>query len=174
MLTIHDKPQIMNCLKYTYDQASGKLLVSDRDLRATPCICPPCSCWAVSSAAAISDRLCIATNGSVKVQISADDIMTCCLDCGRGCHGGWPVYAFDYFSTDGAVTGGRLLAGLLPSLRDSLVDGTGASRTTTAKPLIKEHPPEAAIQREIMKNGPVVATYTVYQDFVHYKRGIYK
>ncbi|PIO69116.1 papain family cysteine protease [Teladorsagia circumcincta] len=31
-----------------------------------------------------------------------------------------------------------------------------------------------AIQREIMKNGPVVAIYTVYQDFAHYRRGIYK
>ncbi|PIO58879.1 papain family cysteine protease, partial [Teladorsagia circumcincta] len=31
-----------------------------------------------------------------------------------------------------------------------------------------------AIQRDIMKNGPVVATYFVYQDFFYYKSGIYR
>ncbi|PIO71041.1 papain family cysteine protease [Teladorsagia circumcincta] len=30
------------------------------------------------------------------------------------------------------------------------------------------------IQKEIMRNGPVVAVYTVYQDFYHYSKGIYK
>lgn len=32
----------------------------------------------------------------------------------------------------------------------------------------------SAIQRDIMKNGPVVAAFTVYSDFMHYKSGIYK
>ncbi|KAK6021324.1 papain family cysteine protease [Ostertagia ostertagi] len=31
-----------------------------------------------------------------------------------------------------------------------------------------------AIQRDIMKNGPVVAGFIVYEDFAHYKSGIYK
>ncbi|KIH57232.1 papain family cysteine protease [Ancylostoma duodenale] len=30
-----------------------------------------------------------------------------------------------------------------------------------------------AIRQEIYKNGPVVASYTVYQDFSHYRGGIY-
>ncbi|EPB68440.1 papain family cysteine protease [Ancylostoma ceylanicum] len=32
----------------------------------------------------------------------------------------------------------------------------------------------SAIQRDIMKNGPVVAAFTVYSDFMQYKSGIYK
>eukprot|EP00163_Fabomonas_tropica_P000627 TRINITY_DN103_c0_g1_i1.p2 TRINITY_DN103_c0_g1~~TRINITY_DN103_c0_g1_i1.p2 ORF type:complete len:179 (+),score=47.28 TRINITY_DN103_c0_g1_i1:695-1231(+) len=32
----------------------------------------------------------------------------------------------------------------------------------------------ASIQKEVMTNGPVVATYTVYQDFLSYKSGVYK
>ncbi|EYB95942.1 hypothetical protein Y032_0154g2957 [Ancylostoma ceylanicum] len=32
----------------------------------------------------------------------------------------------------------------------------------------------SAIQRDILKNGPVVAAFTVYEDFMHYKGGIYK
>ncbi|PIO67643.1 papain family cysteine protease [Teladorsagia circumcincta] len=31
-----------------------------------------------------------------------------------------------------------------------------------------------AIQKEIMKNGPVVAGFTVYEDFAYYYSGIYK
>jgi len=32
----------------------------------------------------------------------------------------------------------------------------------------------AAIQTEIMTNGPVEADFTVYSDFVNYKSGVYK
>ncbi|KIH45097.1 papain family cysteine protease [Ancylostoma duodenale] len=32
----------------------------------------------------------------------------------------------------------------------------------------------SAIQRDILKNGPVVAAFTVYEDFMHYRTGIYK
>nr|CDJ88565.1 Peptidase C1A domain containing protein [Haemonchus contortus] len=46
------------------------------------------SCWAVSTAAAISDRICIATKGEKQVYISATDIMTCCTrPCGHGSRG---------------------------------------------------------------------------------------
>ncbi|PIO63659.1 papain family cysteine protease, partial [Teladorsagia circumcincta] len=31
-----------------------------------------------------------------------------------------------------------------------------------------------AIQREIMKRGPVTSGYTIYADFLHYRRGIYR
>ncbi|KAK6039862.1 hypothetical protein COOONC_22634 [Cooperia oncophora] len=33
---------------------------------------------------------------------------------------------------------------------------------------------QSAIQREIMKNGPVVAIFNAYQDFSYYAGGIYK
>jgi len=32
----------------------------------------------------------------------------------------------------------------------------------------------AAIQMEMMANGPVQAVFTVYQDFLHYKSGVYQ
>ena len=40
------------------------------------------SCWAFGAAEAISDRICIATNGSTTVDISSDDLLTCCHLCG--------------------------------------------------------------------------------------------
>ncbi|KAK6024385.1 hypothetical protein OSTOST_09801, partial [Ostertagia ostertagi] len=42
------------------------------------------SCWAVSSAAAMSDRICIASKGAKQVLISAQDAVSCCTWCGDG------------------------------------------------------------------------------------------
>jgi len=63
------------------------------------------SCWAVSSASVMSDRVCIGTNGNNKTPISAADITSCCADCGFGCEGGWPDEAFAYWCDRGVVSG---------------------------------------------------------------------
>jgi len=43
------------------------------------------SCWAFGAVEAISDRICIRTNGHVNVEVSAEDMLTCCGDqCGDG------------------------------------------------------------------------------------------
>ncbi|PIO70985.1 papain family cysteine protease [Teladorsagia circumcincta] len=71
------------------------------------------SCWAVSSAAAMSDRICIASHGAKQVQIndfvllSDQDMLACCSWCGYGCEGGWPLKAWEYFADEGVVTGGN-------------------------------------------------------------------
>ncbi|CAB3398857.1 unnamed protein product [Caenorhabditis bovis] len=69
------------------------------------------SCWAVAGAEAISDRICIATNGKTQVSISADDILSCCgLMCGNGCKGGYPIQAWKHWVSKGYVTGGNYTA----------------------------------------------------------------
>lgn len=65
------------------------------------------SCWAVSSAAAFSDRVCIASKGEIKQALAADDLLSCCTGCGYGCTGGYPYRAFDYITRYGIVTGGH-------------------------------------------------------------------
>ncbi|KAK6024387.1 papain family cysteine protease, partial [Ostertagia ostertagi] len=65
------------------------------------------SCWAVSSASAMSDRVCIATQGAKQVLISDQDIVSCCTWCGYGCQGGWSIRAWYYFAEQGVVTGGN-------------------------------------------------------------------
>ncbi|XP_016354113.1 cathepsin B-like [Sinocyclocheilus anshuiensis] len=42
------------------------------------------SCWAFGAAEAISDRVCIHSNAKVSVEISAQDLLTCCDSCGMG------------------------------------------------------------------------------------------
>nr|XP_018898920.1 PREDICTED: cathepsin B-like cysteine proteinase 3 isoform X2 [Bemisia tabaci] len=67
------------------------------------------SSWtAVCSAAVITDRICITTNGAFKDTISAWDIASCCVEnkCGEGCNGGSPFKAFEHYVKIGLVTGG--------------------------------------------------------------------
>ncbi|KAK6731338.1 hypothetical protein RB195_007671 [Necator americanus] len=64
------------------------------------------SCWAVSSASVMSDRLCIQSNGTIQSWVSATDILSCCKNCGRGCYGGSAFSAFVFAQTEGVCTGG--------------------------------------------------------------------
>ncbi|KAK5967862.1 Gut specific cysteine proteinase [Trichostrongylus colubriformis] len=162
------------------------------------------SCWAVSSSAAMSDRTCIASKGVKQVEISAEDIMTCCTDCGDGCDGGWPIEAFRYFQDTGVVTGGNY--GTTGSCRPYEIHPCGhhgnetfygecydtAETPKCKKRCVPDYKksyrmdkfygktayqlPNSVkdIQRDIMKNGPVVAGFDVYADFHEYTSGIYK
>ncbi|EYB95961.1 hypothetical protein Y032_0154g2965 [Ancylostoma ceylanicum] len=64
------------------------------------------SCWALASTEAMSDRVCIASEGAKKVLLSADDVLSCCLTCRDGCEGGWPILAWRYFVEEGICSGG--------------------------------------------------------------------
>ena len=68
------------------------------------------SCWAFSTAEAMSDRLCIGSAGNVSVELSVQDIASCACSpspCGGGgCGGGQLGQAWDYFLSDGVVDGG--------------------------------------------------------------------
>ncbi|VDM77904.1 unnamed protein product [Strongylus vulgaris] len=64
------------------------------------------SCWAVSTASAMSDRLCIHSNGERQDLLSDSDILTCCVLCGSGCNGGSTLRAYAWLVKVGACTGG--------------------------------------------------------------------
>ncbi|XGW24264.1 hypothetical protein V3C99_006004 [Haemonchus contortus] len=163
------------------------------------------SCWAVSTAAAISDRICIATNGEKQVNISSTDILTCCNpQCGFGCGGGWSIRAWEYFVYEGVVSGGEYLTKgvcrpypIHPCGHHGNDTYYGECPREAATPPCKKkcqpgykkifrmdkrqgkvaygvEPKEEAIQREILRHGPVVASFAVYEDFSLYKTGVYK
>jgi cathepsin B len=160
------------------------------------------SCWAVSSASVMSDRLCIGTNGKSQVSISAGDVMSCCEDCGYGCEGGWPARAFDYFVNTGVVTGGEWHgSGCQPYPLEpcghhedhNYPDCQGMYQTPQCQQSCQagynvtfpndKHKGSSAytidrdvakIQQEIMDNGPVDATYQVFSDFYNYQSGVYR
>ncbi|KAJ3625007.1 hypothetical protein MTP99_018590 [Tenebrio molitor] len=72
------------------------------------------SCWAVSSALMMSDRFCIASNGTMKFRFSAEELMTCCPFCSDDAFvttcrtGGNAAKALVYWITNGVVSGGHL------------------------------------------------------------------
>ncbi|CAF0937081.1 unnamed protein product [Brachionus calyciflorus] len=161
------------------------------------------SCWAFGAVEAMSDRICIASNGAKKVHLSAEDLVDCCSSCGFGCNGGYPQSAWEYWVRTGIVTGGNWNSneGCKPySIQacEHHVNGTrppcqGEQPTPKCQKQCRSEYPtpfvedknygksaysvsskEAQIQTEIMTNGPVEGAFTVYADFLNYKSGVYK
>merc|ERR1712093_654226 len=63
-------------------------------------------CWAFGGASAASDRLCISTNGTIAVPLSAQDV---CFNSNMdGCDGGQISTPWSYISRKGVVTGGQV------------------------------------------------------------------
>ncbi len=161
------------------------------------------SCWAFGAVEAMSDRICISSNGQKNAHISAEDLVDCCATCGNGCDGGYPESAWEYFKHTGLVTGGNYNSheGCQPysiASCDHHVNGSrppcqGEQKTPKCHKQCEsgynntyandKHFGQTAyqvssdvtqIQTEIMKNGPVEGAFTVYADFLSYKSGVYK
>ncbi|KAM9317372.1 cathepsin B [Gastrophryne carolinensis] len=65
------------------------------------------SCWAFGAVEAISDRVCVHSNAKVNVEVSAEDLLSCCgSECGMGCNGGYPSGAWSFWTEKGLVSGG--------------------------------------------------------------------
>lgn len=145
----------------------------------------------------MTDRWCIANNQQDNTRISMENILTCCSICGYGCNGGYPIMAWKWWTSAGIVSGDTYQTYqwcqpyFLPSC------GTGCPPPVNAPACSKQCAPEytgtipysqdfffgksaynvaanvAAIQTEIMTNGPVEAAFTVYEDFMSYTSGVY-
>ena len=64
------------------------------------------SCWAFGAVEAMSDRICITSGQTDQTRVSAQNLLACCSNCGFGCDGGYPSYAWRYWKTTGIVNGG--------------------------------------------------------------------
>ncbi|CAH8486353.1 unnamed protein product [Schistosoma bovis] len=155
--------------------------------------------WAVASAASISDRTCIQTNGTIKVQLSAIELISCTKN-KLGCQIGYSEFAWNYWLKNGLVTGDS--TGCLPYPFPKCDHRLSNSYpkcgyvTYTAPPCEKTcrsgypipyiadkhygkavyslRPNESDIRKEIIMNGPVEAGIFVHSDFFNYKSGVYK
>jgi len=151
------------------------------------------SCWAFGAAEAASDRMCIETNGTF-VQLAPLDLTTCDSN-DNGCEGGDLGSAWSYINTNGLVTE--------PCYPYGTAEGGPISTCAPADqpclPPFINTPPctqqcsnnatwandkhyvasvyglsgATQMQAEIYQNGPIEAAFDVYEDFVHYKSGVY-
>lgn len=160
------------------------------------------SCWAFGAVEAMSDRVCIHSQGKVNFHFSADDLVSCCHTCGFGCNGGFPGAAWSYWTRKGIVSGGSYGSkqGCRPYEIEPCehhVNGTRppchSDKTPRCQHLCESdynvqysndkhyglksysiHRNVADIQKEIMDNGPVEGAFTVYEDLITYKSGVYQ
>uniref|UniRef100_A0A8C7URQ8 Cathepsin B n=1 Tax=Oncorhynchus mykiss TaxID=8022 RepID=A0A8C7URQ8_ONCMY len=162
------------------------------------------SCWAFGAAEAISDRVCIHSNAKVSVEISSEDLLSCCESCGMGCNGGYPSAAWDFWTKEGLVSGGLYdshigcrpysippcehhVNGTRPPCKGE--EGDTPQCTNQCEPgytpgykqdkhfgkrSYSVPSDEKEIMKELYKNGPVEGAFTVYEDFLLYKSGVYR
>ncbi|KAF4658886.1 hypothetical protein FOL47_007791, partial [Perkinsus chesapeaki] len=149
-------------------------------------------CWAFGTVNAFNDRVCIALNGADQTLLSPGYMSACCNkdhNCSsHGCGGGYPRDAWKFLHTYGSVVitcqrmnekrkmdAGRTSS---PSALTTLtalhyqVAAMGRYYTTKLEPDALRT--NESIKHEIMTNGPVSASYYVYEDFFAYKSGVYK
>nr|XP_014425373.2 cathepsin B [Pelodiscus sinensis] len=154
------------------------------------------SCWAFGAVEAISDRVCVHTNGKMNVEISAEDLLSCCgFECGMGGRSlferDWQVEEpFDRLSHPAGcrpysippcehhVNGSRPPCtgeqGDTPKCDQHCEAGYSPSYETdkhfgaTSYNVPRS---EKEIMAEIYKNGPVEGAFSVYEDFLMYKSG---
>uniref|UniRef100_U5EX33 Putative cathepsin l n=1 Tax=Corethrella appendiculata TaxID=1370023 RepID=U5EX33_9DIPT len=162
------------------------------------------SCWAFGAVEAMSDRVCIHSGGKIHFRFSAEDLVSCCHTCGFGCNGGFPGAAWSYWVRKGLVSGGPYgsnqgcqpyviqpcehhVNGSRPSC-----EGEGGHTPKCVKKCqdsysvpynkdkrfgktsysVSRNPDK--IKAEIYQNGPVEGAFSVYEDLLQYKEGVYQ
>jgi cathepsin B len=156
------------------------------------------ACWAFASAEVMSDRLCIHSGGEIQTRVSAAHLTTCCTSCGSGCFGGYPSSCFTYWKNTGIPSGGlygdttTCVPYFFPPCDDHMNKCSDYKSTPSCQKSCQEGYPktlaedktygqssytvrgESNIMKEIYENGPVVGTFSVYEDFANYKSGVYQ
>jgi len=152
------------------------------------------SCWAVSAVETLSDRLCLAERtraappepAAPRLELSALDLIACdkeCKypfhrDCNMGCLGGFPSLAWDFFHKEGVVSAScmpynlskQLLCPLTPCEPKALRSRHKVKRSYQ----VFGGDSFDGIRHELVANGPVQATFAVFEDFMHYTGGVYR
>lgn len=160
------------------------------------------SCWAFGAAEVMSDRVCIGSNGRDQRRVSAEDILECCTDCGNGCQGGMPYLAFLYWQSTGVSTGDlygdtkyckpyafapcdhHTTSSVYGPCPSTLYDTPTCKKTcnngddyesskifaSTAYMVTGEQD----MMKELSTKGPIEVAFSVYEDFLAYKSGVYQ
>nr|CAX69461.1 Cathepsin B-like cysteine proteinase precursor [Schistosoma japonicum] len=157
--------------------------------------------WAIATVDSISDRICIRSNGRISVQLSARDAISCGFS--PGCFHGSEVEVLVYWITYGIVTGGsyedqsgcqpyplpkcsyhpesRFLdcnnnTFEFPQCTNECQDGYNKTYDDDkfyGERIYNVYGTQEDIQKEILMNGPVIASISVNTDFLVYKSGVY-
>lgn len=162
------------------------------------------SCWAVAAAAAMSDRVCIASDQKDQRRISAEELIECCSACGDGCNGGMLYQTWSFWKTAGIPTGNGFgdknsckPYAFPPCNHHSTGPYDDCSKHDYSTPSCKRKcsntdysksyqddkifatdvysvKGEAKLIAELNEKGSIEVAFSVYEDFLLYKSGIYQ
>jgi cathepsin B len=138
------------------------------------------SCWAFSGSSVLTDRFCIASKGAIKSILSPQDMVSCDSE-DFACQGGLLDKAWSYLEKTGIVADECMpyVSGdgkNIPHCPHG-VCSDNALKFTKYRAVVGSSKPltcSAQIKNEIFKNGPVQTGFMVYEDFMHYKGGVYE
>lgn len=136
--------------------------------------------WALTAVEILTERFCIQSNGTKKVEmLSVNDVLSCDFD-DWGCSGGYPEQAWEFIQGQGVVTeecfpfkskdGHREKCPFSKCVGDN--EEAEYKKYYSMDTLFFYN--DTKIQQEILKNGPVHTEFDVYSDFLNYKSGIYQ
>jgi len=135
------------------------------------------SCWAFSAAETLTDRFCIGSKGKVKPVLSPQYIVSC--DQGNlACNGGEINKVWAFLEESGTTTDEctPYVSGdgkFVPKCNNVCTSNKAIQQYKAVKGSSKPLNCALQIQRELIENGPVQTGFEVYEDFLHYKSGIY-
>jgi len=139
------------------------------------------SCWAFSGSSALADRFCIASDRKIKVELSPQDMVSCDTS-NFACKGGLLDRTWNFFEKVGIVTEDcfKYLAG--DGRKVAVECHNGACDDITLKynkfRAVRGSSGPLSCPSQIKKNmvqfGPAQTGFMVWEDFMHYKSGIYK
>ena len=145
------------------------------------------SCWAFAASEVLSDRFCIASNGSTNIVLSPGELLAC-EKLNLGCTmGSLPQWAFSYIKKNGVVsnacvpyTSGNGKTQKCPP-NGQCINSTAPGNNTRyyvesynhCGSLLNPSTHVNEIMKCIVDGGPVDATFNVYSDFEDYEDGVY-
>ena len=129
------------------------------------------SCWAFAASEALSDRICIASQGAKSVVLSPQYLVDCDTS-SYGCNGGYPNLAWRFMQQKGLPLDScvpyKAADGSCPS---KCADGSAPTFYKVSS--TASYPNPTSIQAGVMAGGPIEVSFTVYQDFMSYSSGVY-
>ena len=140
------------------------------------------SSWAFSTLGVAQDRLSILAKGLERMELSAQNLLSCAELGQKGCEGGHIDRAWNYLRADGIVREEcyKYESGNSGKVPKCLIRRNDLSQLTCQakdryrfEPAYRIASTEEDIQWEIMHNGPVQALMTVHSDLFMYNSGIY-
>jgi len=137
------------------------------------------SCWAFSGSTTLADRFCVASNGKIKTVLSPQDFVSCDKS-NYACQGGLLDKLWNYLEKSGIVEEKCFpyISGdgqNIPQCQNN-VCADGKETFTKFRAVIGSSKPltcAAQIKLDLYKNGPIQTGFIVYEDFMHYKSGVY-